>query len=389
MVRAGCGASEKPVAEVRRGDRVDIRFALAGETGMCYKVEVDRGGSAVHGYLPASALTGIEEFDRARRQATPVGGSGPAPAAPSAPAAARSSKQAPYAAKKAAAELLVESKQPKQALEAFQKLLAGAPDDAELLALAGMAAYQSDQPRLAGEYWTKAQSIKPDPRIENLLGRVGKELKSDVSGGQIAGGRFTFRYDGATVSPSQAREISAALDHEYLRVSEQLGCRTGETITAVIQSAEAYRKTTGAAEWSGGQYDGRIRVPLLEGSPGDRTRQVFAHEVVHACLAQTGDWPAWMHEGLAQKLSGETIPLEDRDRAIRMARSGRLPPLDKMGGTFSRMSAANAKIAYAAAYIAADTLYRRHGVDGVRSLIQNPDRLPRVEQEIDRWIREQ
>jgi len=44
-----------------------------------------------------------------------------------------------------------------------------------------------------------------------------------------------------------------------------------------------------------------------EAAPTRATRQVFAHELVHACLANIGSWPAWLHEGLAQKLSGEPV----------------------------------------------------------------------------------
>jgi hypothetical protein len=101
------------------------------------------------------------------------------------------------------------------------------------------------------------------------------------------------------VTADQARTLVPILDSEFTRVSEALGCRSEERLTAIVQTPEAYRQSTGAAERSGGQFDGRIRVALLEKTPGDLTRQTFAHEIVHACLAQTGEWPAWLHEGLA------------------------------------------------------------------------------------------
>ena len=33
---------------------------------------------------------------------------------------------------------------------------------------------------------------------------------------------------------------------------------------AIVQSRDAYRKSTDAAEWSGGQFDGKIRVPVFD-----------------------------------------------------------------------------------------------------------------------------
>jgi hypothetical protein len=77
------------------------------------------------------------------------------------------------------------------------------------------------------------------------------------------------------VTADQARTLVPILDSEFTRVSEALGCRSEERLTAIVQTPEAYRQSMGAAEWSGGQFDGRIRVALLEKTPGDLTRQTF------------------------------------------------------------------------------------------------------------------
>lgn len=159
-------------------------------------------------------------------------------------------------------------------------------------------------------------------------------------------------------------------------------------MTAIVQTREAYRQSTGAAEWSGGQYDGRIRVALLEQTPGEHTRQTFAHEIVHACLARTGDWPAWLHEGLAQKLAGQAIQPEQRAEVRRMAQSGELPGLEQMGRSWSRLSASHAATAYATALIAIERLYEAYGSSGVRNLLQNPTSLPRLAADIDQRLRE-
>ena len=45
------------------------------------------------------------------------------------------------------------------------------------------------------------------------------------------------------------------------------------------------------------------RHPLTPAS----MQRVFAHEVVHSCLANLGSWPPWLHEGLAQKMSGDQL----------------------------------------------------------------------------------
>ena len=136
-----------------------------------------------------------------------------------------------------------------------------------------------------------------------------RESQNDKSGEKTFGARFLLRYDGAVADPETAHAMVAILDEEFSRISLQLGCRADERIVTIVESRDAFLKTTGAPGWSGGGYDGKIRIPILDRKqPAARERQVFAHELVHACLANIGAWPAWLHEeGPAQRLSGEPV----------------------------------------------------------------------------------
>jgi hypothetical protein len=179
------------------------------------------------------------------------------------------------------------------------------------------------------------------------------------------------------------------LDDELARVSLELGCRPAERITAVVQSPAAYRATTQAAEWTGGMFDGRIHVALPEGPPAGaqvtaRTRQIFAHELVHACLASMGPWPAWLHEGLAQRLSGEPFGAAQRAEVEQAIRHGEFPPLGSLGRNWMTLDARRARLAYALAYLASERL-AQHPL-GVRNLLRNPDQLERVTRDLDREL---
>ena len=68
-----------------------------------------------------------------------------------------------------------------------------------------------------------------------------------------------MRYEAGAIGADTAREIVAVLDREFARISSELGCVAEERIVAIAQSPEAYRKTTDAAEWSGGQFEMCIR----------------------------------------------------------------------------------------------------------------------------------
>jgi hypothetical protein len=259
-----------------------------------------------------------------------------------------------------------------------------------LLALAGLAAYRSDDLRRAKGYIQDSLSIRPDAEVERLLKRIEKEMAADKTGQQLHGTRFVLRYDGAAVEPEVARTIIALLEEEYSRISFELGCQTQERITTIIQTRDAYMKATDAAEWSGGLFDGsRIRVPIVNPralDPG--TRQTFAHEIVHACLASTGNWPSWFHEGLAQRLSGRTLPANVRARFQSMARAGELPKLNRLSQSWSRMSGMHAQVAYGLALAAVDAFYEHYSDLGIRNLIRNPDMLPKIADELDQRLRQ-
>ena len=385
-LRAGCDPEDEKLASVSRGDAVEIRFALAGGSGACYKVAVVSGGKTLLGYLSARAITGIEEFERGRASAA---GFDSPQAARQDMASVRKSASVAYANQKVMqAVRLLENNQPGEALQLLESVLRANHRDGAVLALAGLAAYQSDQVKAAIDYGQDSLLLAPDSSVERLLKKAQREAAGDSSSEKLTGAYFQFRYDPREVAAEQARSLVPVLDNEFARLSAELGCRSPERMTAVIQSKQAYLQSTGASEWSGGQYDGRIRVALMEPQPGPQTRRALAHEVTHACLARIGNWPAWLHEGIAQKMSGVNITGEQMAAVQTMARAGKIPPLEQLSASYSRMSSDNAAVAYMVALASADLLYRAYGTDGVRSILQSPDRLRQISLELDRRLRE-
>src|SRR5579871_5375063 len=66
-LRDGCSVDESVIATLPAGTPLTIRFALSGESVPCYKVTAETDGKKFEGYLPASAIDGLEEFDKARK----------------------------------------------------------------------------------------------------------------------------------------------------------------------------------------------------------------------------------------------------------------------------------------------------------------------------------
>jgi hypothetical protein len=375
-LRAGCEPADEVVAHAPAGSPAQIRFAMTGPSETCYKVAVEVGDRTITGFVPASALNGLEEFTRQIQQAPAV-------------TTSSSDNQRGLADNPLAeASGLIEQRQPRAALELLEKTIEVQGRNHQLLVLAGIAASRADEARAALDYLREAQRIKPDLSIQRLIAKLEREQSGDKSGEKLYGNRFVLRYEGGSINSDVAHAMISLLEQEFSRIAATLGCRTDEPITTVVQSTAAYRATTGAAEWSGGQFDGtKIRIPLLESKIIDaRTRQVFAHELVHACLANLGHWPAWLHEGFAQKLSGEPFTPSMRTNLSSLIRAGRVPRLANMSQSWSRLSAQHATAAYALAYAAVDLLWEQYANFGIQNVLRNPSLLPGITAELDKKL---
>src|SRR5262249_49864325 len=186
-----------------------------------------------------------------------------------------------------------------------------------------------------------------------------------------------------------AHTMVAMLDEEFGRISAQLGCRADERIVAIVQSRDAYMRTTGAPVWSGGSYDGKGHIPILDKGKADpRTRQLLAHALGHACLSNIGTWPSWLQEGLAQRLSGEPVRQGTWEAIEKLGKAGKLPSLAALGQGWGSKSTAEAQVAYGLARTAVDMFYKYHSEFGVRNLMNNPAALPGITPDLDRSIKE-
>ena len=383
-LRNGCAADADTIATLSAGAPVTIRFALSGEQVPCYKVAVEQNGKTIEGYLSAAEIEGLDAFDEQRRQAALVNPSSPAEVMNALPAIASGIASKSGAA--AEASRLIEAGQPSKALQILEPELPKSRDP-NLIALAGFAAWRADDAKLALDYWKTSLSIEPNASLQQIYRRVERETTADKSNEKLVGMRVALRYDSAAVPVETAREMLGVLDQEFTRISAELGCSAEERIVAIVQSREAYRKTVDVAEWNAGQFDGRIRVPVVSGAGVDASvRRVFAHETVHACLAMTGRWPAWFHEGLAQKLSGDTVNAATRAKIADEARNRKIPRLENLGQDWSRLDTAHAVLAYAESLEAIELFYENYAQLGIANLIRNPDRLAAITSDLDKRL---
>ena len=386
-LRSGCEAGDETIGTLSAGTPVEVRFRVADGSD-CFKISATVDGKPVIGYVPASALSNIDQFEQQRNAAVSLDSSRALN-----PVEVESKKVVARSGDPALerASQLIEANQPTRALEILEPMLKRDPKNPDLLLLAGLAAYRADQAHTALDYWKQSLDLAPNDALERIYDKVRRESQADRSGDKLYGLHVALRYEGQTLPSDTARAVVATLDQEFSRVSSLLGCWSDERIVAIVQSREAYLRSTGAAEWSGGQYDGRIHISWMDGTDvSPEIRRRLAHELVHACITNLSvggpPAPAWLQEGLAQKLSGDTLSTTARDRLRELAEAHKIPRLEDLRQNWSRLSTENARIAYNLALAAADALYDNFYSYGIRNVVTNPQILQQVTAELDKKL---
>lgn len=385
-LRNGCDADADTIVKLPAGAPVTIRYALSGTSSPCYKVSVEDAGKPLEGFLSGDAIEGLDSFEQGLAAASWLEAPKLLETVRGVAATASLTPDAAAVALVNTAADLIQSSQPAKALQLLEAH-PGTAKDPGLLAMAGVAAWRSDDPRKALEYWRTSLSLHPDDGIKSLYDRVEREANADRSTEKLAGVRVVLRYDPASIPVETARAMLNALDREFLRISGELGCTAEERIVAIAQSEEAYRRATDAAEWNGGQYDGRIRVPLSRGQGLDgAVLRALAHETTHACLTMLGRWPSWFQEGLAQRLSGDRVSPALRQKLAAWAKAGKLPRLSNLSQDWSRLDTEHATAAYGLSLAAIELFYQDYGASGIRNLLKDPARLPAVTEDLDKRL---
>ncbi|MDX1762871.1 MAG: peptidase MA family metallohydrolase, partial [bacterium] len=122
-----------------------------------------------------------------------------------------------------------------------------------------------------------------------------------------------------------------------------------------------------------GIYDGKIRLPIggLR-EKNDLLDRVVTHEYTHAVLHQMtgGRIPTWLNEGLAQYFEGEADGNHARNAAY-IQKTQDYIPLPNLEGSFLRMDANTASVAYTQSYTLVEQIIENHGIYAIQKLLSD------------------
>jgi tetratricopeptide (TPR) repeat protein len=233
--------------------------------------------------------------------------------------------------------------------------------------LLGKIAYDEGDADLAIKTYEQALTYQPgNATLTKQLDAWKRDSSTHATFSDRRYERFRVMFEGRaneTLASTASRTLSSA----FYRIGSTLGEYPPNTVVAVLYTERQFRDVTHAPVWSGGQYDGRIRIPVA-GAEQDEQRfeQVLVHELSHAVVAGIAPRgvPHWLNEGLAQYFDGTSADEARR----RMKALGRSIPLKMLEGGFGGMNSATARVAYDESLLAVGVMADRPGFGWIRLL---------------------
>ena len=249
-----------------------------------------------------------------------------------------------------------------QARYQLEQALQSAPDDVELLYLLGRVYYDSDDRYRGIELWRKALTLAPEHReVAAQLEKARREMAVEELMARGHSSRFDLTYDNG-VDSSFALAVLDELETAANRVGGDLGHFPAGRVPVSIYTRADYNQVTAAPDWSGGVYDGAIRLPFgafRELTP--QMRAVLHHEYAHVVVRDLthGNCPLWLNEGVAE-LFGRSQYNPPPTELQRAAHAGALLDFDKLRTGFAGDAKA-VGLAYQQSWSLLDYLVRRYG----------------------------
>lgn len=227
-------------------------------------------------------------------------------------------------------------------------------------------AYSGSDLQSALDHARAGLAIKEDPDLRRLEERIAKELVIQKDYIKEVTSHFDFYYDGYEQRDT-GRVVTRILEDAYAEIGKDIGYYPRSAIHVIMYTNKAFHEVTDTPAWTGGLFDGKIRVPL-KGAGNDLSllRKILYHEYVHALIfSLTTKCPVWLNEGLAEYFSSGPAP----------AQSNRLS-LDSLNRPFISLPPDLARSAYRSSHGAVTDLIDRFGLYRLKDLLLMLDRYP-------------
>lgn len=247
----------------------------------------------------------------------------------------------------------------------------GAGDAETYLTLGRIHLDRHDQTKALAMLEKAVEAGADQPGLDDTIARLKRDAEAEADYHSLGSSHFVIKIEGREDTEA-ARTVLNALEDAYRRVGARFAYYPLERLEVVLYPDQTFREVTGSPHWSGGIYDGRIKMPiggLARGS--ERLARTVRHEYAHAAIVNLskGKTPVWLNEGLAQV--AEETGDDGRLNRLRMAvADGNVMSLGELEGGFTRFDRDQASLAYSQAYFTAKWLLDQKGAYNVRRLLE-------------------
>jgi hypothetical protein len=202
--------------------------------------------------------------------------------------------------------------------------------------------------------------------------RVRREHRTEKDFSRDVASHFSVKYEGREKIVA-GRIILRILEDAYGEVGRALSYYPDHEIAVILYSSRQFQDVTDAPGWSGGIYDGKIRIPIggIENeTPG--LRKLLIHEYTHAAVRSITPRrvPAWLNEGLAQYFEGREVGSPQKEMLRQLAQAGKVPVLSELEGSFLGLSGPQASYAYLISLSAVSHMVDRYGMYRVKMVLE-------------------
>ncbi len=248
-----------------------------------------------------------------------------------------------------------------------------APDSVETIYYLGLVLYETEQQQAAVALWEEGLKHSPDrAELKAILNKVRKEMAVEADMDRGHSSRFSITFDPG-ITTTNALAILEVLEEAANVIDAELGHFPDKRIPVVVYQSKDFKFVTDAPDWSGGMYDGTIRLPLgsmKEITP--RIREVLFHEYAHVVVygMTNGNCPTWLNEGIADFFGrlNHNKPLHEFGKALR---SKYLLPFSSLARGFASLSPQQATLAYQQSYAFVNYLVTTYGWHRISSLLNS------------------
>jgi tetratricopeptide (TPR) repeat protein len=256
--------------------------------------------------------------------------------------------------------LLTRQNQDEEAIEILQKMIQQNPNDLRAYALLGELYYQNDRLSQAIEAWEKALEADPfNEGMKSMLAKAQRERKTHSEFTHEVTRHFRIKFEGSE-NRDLYKTVLDILEEAYSEVGKTLSFYPDHEIIVFLYTGQQFFDVTRAPAWSGGIFDGKIRVPAkgYEDHLG-RLRQILFHEYAHAVIHQMTEQgvskvdrrldsgvPTWLHEGIAQYMEPDGMQDNVDLRLEGLVNQGVFLDLPRLQGSFLGFNTQLAGLAY-------------------------------------------